>query len=89
MRAIKISLFSGTLLLLAAGLAWAEKPTREQLQAAAKKAGTVNGLCPVKRQVVTSAAGTATYKGETRYGRRASGGLLSGRDPAVLPGCGQ
>lgn len=64
MRALKISLFSGTLLLLVAGLAWAEKPTREQLQAAAKKAGTVNGLCPVKRQFVTPAAGTATYKGE-------------------------
>jgi hypothetical protein len=27
------------------------------------------------------------YMGETRYGRRRSGGVLSGRDPAVLPRC--
>jgi hypothetical protein len=31
----------------------------------------------------------ATYQGQTRYGRKASGGRLSGRDPAVLPGCVQ
>ena len=30
---------------------------------------------------------SATYQGETRYGRRTSGGVKSGRDPAVLPGC--
>ncbi|MBZ5638816.1 MAG: hypothetical protein LAO51_08680 [Acidobacteriia bacterium] len=29
----------------------------------------------------------ATYQGQTRYGRKTSGGKLSGRDPAVLPGC--
>ena len=29
----------------------------------------------------------ATFQGETRYGRKAEGGQLSGRDPAVLPGC--
>ena len=29
----------------------------------------------------------ATYQGQTRYGRRASGGRLSGRDPALLPAC--
>jgi len=29
----------------------------------------------------------ATYMGETRYGRRSSGGTLTGRDPAVLPAC--
>ena len=28
-----------------------------------------------------------THQGQTRYGRKASGGRLSGRDPAVLPGC--
>ena len=31
----------------------------------------------------------ATYQGETRYGRRTSGGLTRGRDPAVLPGCAE
>ena len=29
------------------------------------------------------------YQGETRYGRRSIGGVLSGRDPAVLPGCSE
>jgi hypothetical protein len=28
-----------------------------------------------------------TYQGQTRYGRKSSGGKLTGRDPAVLPGC--
>jgi len=28
-----------------------------------------------------------TYQGEKRYGRRSSGGVLSGRNPAVLPAC--
>ena len=28
-----------------------------------------------------------THQGETRYGRQSSGGVLSGRDPAVLPSC--
>jgi hypothetical protein len=28
-----------------------------------------------------------THQGQTRYGRRASGGVLSGRDPAVLATC--
>jgi hypothetical protein len=27
------------------------------------------------------------HMGETRHGRRRSGGVLSGRDPAVLPNC--
>ena len=27
------------------------------------------------------------YQGQRRYGRKASGGVLSGRDPAVLPAC--
>jgi hypothetical protein len=27
------------------------------------------------------------HQGQTRYGRKSSGGVLSGRDPAVLPGC--
>lgn len=31
----------------------------------------------------------ATYQGQTRYGRRSSGGVLTGRDPAVLPACDQ
>ncbi len=30
-----------------------------------------------------------THQGETRYGRKSSGGVLSGRDPAVLPGCNE
>jgi len=30
---------------------------------------------------------TATYQGQTRFGRKASGGVLSGRDPAALPAC--
>ena len=34
-------------------------------------------------------ATAATFQGETRYGRKATGGQLSGRDPAVLPGCSE
>jgi hypothetical protein len=30
-----------------------------------------------------------TYQGQTRYGRKSSGGVLTGRDPAVLPVCDQ
>jgi len=30
-----------------------------------------------------------THQGQTRYGRKSSGGVLTGRDPAVLPGCGE
>ncbi|MBZ5641027.1 MAG: hypothetical protein LAO51_19990 [Acidobacteriia bacterium] len=30
---------------------------------------------------------SATYQGQTRYGKKTSGGKLSGRDPAVLPNC--
>lgn len=30
----------------------------------------------------------AAYQGQTRYGRKTSGGTLSGRDPALLPRCG-
>ena len=28
-----------------------------------------------------------THQGQTRYGRQVGGGVLSGRDPAVLPEC--
>ena len=28
-----------------------------------------------------------THQGQRRYGRKSSGGVLTGRDPAVLPGC--
>ena len=28
-----------------------------------------------------------THMGETRYGRKSTGGQLSGRDPVLLPGC--
>ena len=28
-----------------------------------------------------------TYQGQTRYGRKSMGGVLSGRDPALLPAC--
>ena len=31
----------------------------------------------------------ATYQGATRFGRKRSNGQTSGRDPAVLPACGQ
>lgn len=31
----------------------------------------------------------ATYQGQTRYGRKTSGGRLSGRDPTLLPVCAQ
>jgi len=31
----------------------------------------------------------ATYQGQTRYGRKRSGGVTSGRDPALLPLCSQ
>ncbi len=30
---------------------------------------------------------SATYQGMTRYGRKATGGRLSGRDPTLLPAC--
>ena len=30
-----------------------------------------------------------THQGQTRYGRKSSGGVLSGRDPAVLPSCAE
>ena len=30
-----------------------------------------------------------THRGQTRYGRKSSGGVLTGRDPAVLPGCSE
>jgi hypothetical protein len=30
-----------------------------------------------------------THLGQRRYGRKATNGVLSGRDPAVLPGCSQ
>ena len=29
------------------------------------------------------------YEGERRYGRMSSGGVLRGRDPAVLPACAE
>lgn len=64
MRLTKISMSALAVLLLASGSAWSAEPTRAQLQAAAQKAASVNGLCPVKRQLVTAAAGSATYKGE-------------------------
>jgi hypothetical protein len=28
-----------------------------------------------------------TYQGQKRWGRQSTNGMLSGRDPAVLPGC--
>jgi hypothetical protein len=30
-----------------------------------------------------------THQGQMRYGRKSSGGVLTGRDPAVLPGCAE
>ena len=30
-----------------------------------------------------------TYQGQTRYGRKSGGGVLSGRDPAILPDCSE
>ena len=29
------------------------------------------------------------YQGQIRYGRKSNGGILTGRDPAVLPACPQ
>ena len=31
----------------------------------------------------------AVYQGETRYGRKAIDGVLTGRDPALLPSCSE
>jgi hypothetical protein len=31
----------------------------------------------------------AHHQGQTRYGRKSSGGVLTGRDPTVLSGCGE
>ena len=64
MRVPIISAIGVALLLLATSPVWGEAPTRAQLQAAARQAGTANGLCPVHRRLVIQAAGTATYKGE-------------------------
>jgi len=30
---------------------------------------------------------SATYQGQKRYGRKTTAGVLSGRDPAILPTC--
>jgi len=30
-----------------------------------------------------------SYQGQRRYGRKRNGGVLSGRDSALLPGCGE
>ena len=30
-----------------------------------------------------------THQGQRRYGRKSGGGILTGRDPALLPGCGE
>ena len=52
------------LLLAASSVTHAAPPTQEQLRAAAQQAGSVNGLCPVTRELVTPAGDTVTFKGE-------------------------
>jgi len=54
-------LFALLLLLVAAPALAGDAP---DLAAAAKAAGTVNGLCPVKMEPVTREAGRAEYRGE-------------------------
>ena len=64
MRKFTLILLAWGLLSVAARSGWAEPPSREQLQAAAKAAGSVNGLCPVMGRLVTTTGGSALYKGE-------------------------
>jgi YHS domain-containing protein len=64
MRPLFTVLALACFLSLTAADALAEKPSNEQLQAAARAAGSVNGLCPVRGQLVTAAGGLETYKGE-------------------------
>lgn len=51
-------------LTLSAGLGMAEGVTAQQLQAAARRTGSVNGLCPVMGKLVTPKGGSAIYDGE-------------------------
>ncbi len=39
-------------------------PTKQQLQGAAQRAGSVNGLCPIRSRLVTTEGGAMTYGGE-------------------------
>lgn len=49
---------------------------------------TVQDISPVPAPGAANYIVTAvTYQGQRRYGRRRIGGVLSGRDPAVLPTC--
>ncbi len=59
-------MISGALVLLmyGSGTAWAEKSTPQQLQAAARDAGSVNGLCPIMGRMVTPKGGSAVYQSE-------------------------
>ena len=47
-------------------------------------ADTLPALKPGEARYYVTAV---THQGETRYGRKSSGGVLTGRDPALLPGC--
>ena len=71
---------------------WAQTQPLESGYAASPPA--VGDYLTVPDTLPTPAAGTGyycvvavNYAGERRCGRKASGGQLSGRDPAVLPGC--
>lgn len=66
---ISIALFSVVLLatsLAACGpkSATADEPTPAQIAAAAKAAGTVNGICPVMLRLVVADGGTTDYEGQ-------------------------
>ena len=64
MRTSLTMILLAALLWLAAEPALADKLTPAQLQAAAKVAGSANGLCPVLNRAVTRAGGSSIYKGE-------------------------
>ncbi len=64
MRTLTFSFFLLALLAWTAPFATAGAPTQAKLQAAAKAAGSVNGLCPVMGRLVTPTGGSAVYMGE-------------------------
>jgi YHS domain-containing protein len=64
MRFLTATLTTAAFLLLPVAGATAGEPTPTELQAAATAVGSVNGLCPVMKKLVTPKGGASTYKGE-------------------------
>jgi YHS domain-containing protein len=64
MHHFKLLLLLGAMLGVLPGIATADAPTEAQLKAAAATTRSVNGLCPVLGNLVTTAGGAEMYKGE-------------------------